>query len=61
MLEVCPLKQLPTVEYVYVCGEKDDAVRPEWEQMAGHKYLHVEPIVVRGRTATRISCFGRST
>ena len=34
MSEVCPLKELPTVEYVYVCGEKDDAIRPEWEQWA---------------------------
>ena len=48
MSEVCPLKELPTVEYVYVCGEKDDAIRPEWEQWAAREYLHVEPVVVRG-------------
>jgi hypothetical protein len=47
MLEVCPLKKLPTVEYVYVCGEKDDAVRPEWEQWAAREYLHVEPVVIK--------------
>jgi hypothetical protein len=47
MLEVCPLKELPMVEYVYVCGEKDDAIRPEWEQWAAREYLHVEPVVVR--------------
>lgn len=48
MLEVCPLKELPKVEYVYVCGEKDDAIRPEWEQWAAREYLHVEPVVVKG-------------
>jgi hypothetical protein len=48
MSEVCPLKELPKVEYVYVCGEKDDAVRPEWEQRAAREYLHVEPVVVKG-------------
>lgn len=48
MSEVCPLKELPKVEYVYVCGEKDDAIRPEWEQRAAREYLHVEPIVVKG-------------
>jgi hypothetical protein len=48
MLEVCPLKELPKVEYVYVCGEKDDAIRPEWEQWAAREYLHVEPAVVKG-------------
>jgi hypothetical protein len=48
MSEVCPLKKLPKVEYVYVCGEKDDAIRPEWEQWAARKYLHVEPVVVKG-------------
>jgi hypothetical protein len=48
MAEVCPLKELPKVEYVYVCGEKDDAIRPEWEQWAAREYLHVEPVVVTG-------------
>lgn len=48
MSEVCPLKELPAVEYVYVCGDKDDAIRPEWEQQAAREYLHVEPVVVRG-------------
>ncbi len=48
MSEVCPLKELPKVEYVYICGEKDDAIRPEWEQWAAREYLHVEPVVVRG-------------
>lgn len=48
MSEVCPLKELPKVEYVYVCGEKDDAIRPEWEQRAARESLHVEPIVVPG-------------
>jgi hypothetical protein len=47
MSEVCPLKRLPTTEYVYVCGEKDDAIRPEWEQWAAREYLHVEPVVIR--------------
>lgn len=48
MLEVCPLKELPKVEYVYVCGEKDDAIRPEWEQWVARERLHVEPVVVKG-------------
>jgi hypothetical protein len=48
MSEVCPLKELPKVEYVYVYGEKDDAIRPEWEQWAAREYLHVEPLVVKG-------------
>jgi hypothetical protein len=48
MLEVCPLKELPKVEYVYVCGEKDEAIRPEWEQRTAREFLHVEPVVVGG-------------
>jgi hypothetical protein len=48
MSEVCPLKKLPKVEYVYIYGEKDDAIRPEWEQWAAREYLHVEPVVVKG-------------
>jgi hypothetical protein len=48
MAEVCPLKELPKVEYVYVYGEKDNAIRPEWEQKAAREYLHVEPVVVVG-------------
>jgi hypothetical protein len=48
MSEVCPLKELPKVEYVYVCGEKDDAIRPEWEQWAARELLHVEPVVLKG-------------
>jgi hypothetical protein len=47
MSEVCPLKKLPKVEYVYIYGEKDDAIRPEWEQWVARKYLHVEPVVVK--------------
>jgi hypothetical protein len=48
MSEVCTLKELPKVEYVYVCGENDDAIRPEWEQRTAREYLHVEPVVVKG-------------
>jgi len=48
MSEVCPLKELPKVEYVYICGEKDDAIRPEWEQSTAREYLHVEPVVIKG-------------
>jgi hypothetical protein len=48
MSEVCPLKELPKVEYVWVCGEKDDAIRPEWQQRTAREYLHVEPVVVKG-------------
>ena len=48
MAEECPLTELPNVEYVYVCGEKDDAIRPEWEQKIAREYLHVEPVVVKG-------------
>ena len=46
--EVCSLKELPQVEYVYICGEKDDAIRPEWEQYIAREYLHVEPVVIKG-------------
>lgn len=48
MNEVCPLIELPKLEYVYICGEKDDAIRPQWEQWAAHTYLHVEPVVING-------------
>jgi hypothetical protein len=48
MSEVCPLTELPDVEWVYVAAEKDEAIRPEWEQWASREYLHVEPVVVRG-------------
>ena len=48
MSEVSPLTELPQVEYVYICGEKDDAIRPEWEQWAAREYLHVEPVVIKG-------------
>jgi hypothetical protein len=48
MSEVCPLKELPKVEYVYICGEKDNAIRPEWEQQVAREYLHVEPVIIRG-------------
>ncbi len=48
MSEICPLTELPKVEYVYICAEKDEAVRPQWEQWAAREYLHVEPVVVKG-------------
>ncbi len=48
MNEICPLTELPKVEYVYISGEKDDAIRPEWEQWAARTYLHVEPVVIKG-------------
>jgi pimeloyl-ACP methyl ester carboxylesterase len=54
MVEVCPLKELPKVEYVYICGEKDDAIRPQWEQLTAREYLHVEPVVVKGAGHTNI-------
>jgi hypothetical protein len=54
MLEVCPLKELPKVEYVYICGEKDDAIRPEWEQATAREYLHVEPVVIKGARHSNI-------
>lgn len=47
MNEVSPLTALPKVEYVYICGENDDSIRPEWEQWAAREYLHVEPVVVK--------------
>ena len=59
MSEVCPLKELPTVEYVYVCGEKDDAIRPEWEQWAAREYLHVEPVVVKGAGHANIVLYAK--
>lgn len=48
MNEVCPLAELPHTEYVYICGERDDAIRPAWEQWAARAYLHVEPAVIPG-------------
>ncbi len=48
MSEICPLTELPKVEYVYISAEKDEAIRPEWEQWAARQYLHVEPVVVKG-------------
>ncbi len=47
MSEVCPLKGLPKVEYVYICGEKDNSIRSEWEQKTAREVLHVEPLVVK--------------
>jgi hypothetical protein len=57
MSEVCPLKELPKIEYVYICGEKDDAIRPEWEQWAAREYLHVEPVVVKGARHANIELY----
>jgi pimeloyl-ACP methyl ester carboxylesterase len=48
MSEICSLSELPKVEYVYICGEKDDAVRPEWQLSAARECLHVEPVVIKG-------------
>jgi pimeloyl-ACP methyl ester carboxylesterase len=48
MNETWPFSELPKVEYVYICGEKDDAIRPEWEQWAARELLHVEPVVIKG-------------
>ena len=48
MNEVCPLTELPKVEWVYLSAEDDEAIRPEWEQWAARMYLHVEPVVVKG-------------
>jgi hypothetical protein len=48
MTEVCPLTELPQVEYVYISAEKDDAIRPQWEQWAAREYLHVEPVIIKG-------------
>lgn len=48
MHEVYPPDDLPQVEYVYICAQDDEAIRPEWEQRAAREYLHVEPVVVAG-------------
>lgn len=48
MNEVCPLTELPKVEYVYISAEHDDSIRPQWEQWAARTYLHVEPVVIKG-------------
>jgi hypothetical protein len=48
MSEVCPLTELPQTDYVYIAGELDDALRPEWEQWQAREFLHVEPVVIRG-------------
>ena len=47
MSEVCPLTELPQVEYVYISADKDDALRPEWEQWQAREILHVEPVVIK--------------
>jgi hypothetical protein len=52
--EVYPLKELPNAEYVYICGEKDDAIRPAWEQRVAREYLHVEPVVIKAAGHTHI-------
>ncbi len=54
MSEVCPLKELPKTEYVYIAGENDDALRPEWEQWQAREFLHVEPVVIPGAGHTDI-------
>lgn len=46
MSEVCPLRELPQTEYVYICGADDDAINPAWEQWAAREYLHVDPTVI---------------
>src|SRR3984885_958998 len=48
MSEVCPLTELPKTDYVYIAGELDDALRPEWEQWQAREFLHVEPVIIRG-------------
>jgi hypothetical protein len=48
MNEVYPNEPLPDVEYVYICGELDDAIQPEWEQRVATERLHVRPVVIRG-------------
>jgi hypothetical protein len=48
MSEVCPLKELPKCEYVYISAENDKAVRPAWQQWAARTLLHVEPAVIQG-------------
>ena len=46
--EICPLAELPKVDWVYISAEKDEAIRPAWEQWAARTYLHVEPVVIKG-------------
>jgi hypothetical protein len=48
MAELCSLTELPAVEWVYISAERDEAIRPEWEQWAAREYLHVEPVVIPG-------------
>ncbi len=36
--EICPLTELPKTEYVYIAGENDDALRPEWEQRQAREF-----------------------
>ena len=54
MSEVCPLKELPKCEYVYISAENDEAVRPDWQQWAARTFLHVEPTVIKGASHGRI-------
>lgn len=48
MNEVCPLTELPKVDYVYISAEKDEAIRPAWQAHAARDLLHVEPVIVPG-------------
>jgi hypothetical protein len=48
MHEVCPLDELPKLEYIYIAAEHDEAIRPEWQQDAARKYLGVDPVVIPG-------------
>jgi hypothetical protein len=55
MKEVCPLTELPKTDYLYVAGENDDALRPEWEQWQARQFLHVEPVVIPGAAHSDIA------
>lgn len=52
--EVCPLKELPKCEYIYISAEKDEAIRPQWQQWAARTLLHVEPVIVKGASHGKI-------
>lgn len=52
--EVCPLAELPQTEWVFISGEKDGSIRPEWQRKVARAYLHVDPTVIEGAGHTNI-------
>jgi pimeloyl-ACP methyl ester carboxylesterase len=48
LFETCPLRALPIVDNVFICGAQDEIVRPQWQQESARRLLGVEPVVIPG-------------